>query len=805
MEELRVVITADASGVGPGVAEATAAVQSGADAIAVAQQKATAATKQLTEAQIQLGAAAEAGSTAAASIIAEYAQASATATAQLQALTSAQEANTASTVKNTLAQDEDTKVTYNRTEAMGAARIAMGAADGSFGMMAGGLARIAAGSSVVGPLLANLVPLAIFAVGVDLLVQLGEEIYKAFDLGGEAALAYQKALDGIDESTRTLIDSTSLEADKIEAANLKLEHLPNPNAQKEAIDEALVDADKMASKLDGIIDKEEKLLTMQGAAGSGLQRFFTNEQAPRQEGVDLAQHARYLEQATTLEQQLAESKSFVANEQARVNELTSKQVALDALRNTSMEARVGMWAIGVSQYNKEIDSLNQIIAQENKVTQGIQDQIRVRDAQTKHDALVSDPKTKADIGRQTRENYAEEAAALKLQGANLGEILLFWERINKDGEHNTEVLRAQEELLKQIDAHGTIKGGDAGKALVEPAPIRDVGGLGGKEQTPEQNAAEIDGAIDRQISAKQRLYEQDVRNIEAEERLGLITAKEAAAEELKLQRLAQQAEIAPLAARQKEIAPLGPTGLDEQQLKEYQQLEQKMDQLAQAGALKREQIAQQEAQKFEQTYKRVATTFNNDFSRAFDEWATKSKTAGQAFGEMLGQMELQVIGFVAKTILEHAEMWAEIKIMNALGIETTQAQNAAANLKQITQDAKTAAANAYNWASAWGGPIAGAAAAAVAFTAVEAFGVFDTGGMMPHMGFAMNTSGSPERVLSPSQTSNFESLVNNGGSRSATLNQTNNFGGGVTKDMLDAHTSKTMSQLRAMIRPEALA
>ena len=318
-------------------------------------------------------------------------------------------------------------------------------------------------------------------------MQLGEEIYKAFDLGGEAALAYQKALDGIDESTRTLVDSTSLEADKIEAANLKLEHLPNPNAQKEAIDEALVDADKMASKLDGIIDKEEKLLTMQGAAGSGLQRFFTNEQAPRQEGVDLAQHARYLEQATTLEQQLAESKSFVANEQARVNELTSKQVALDAVRNSSTEANVAMWAIGVSQYGKEIDSLNQIIAQENKVTQGIQDQIRVRDAEAKHDSLVSDPKVKADLGRTTRENYEQEAAALKLQGANLGEILLFWERINADGEHNTEVLRAQDDLLRQINAKSGIEArATKGQSEVQPRDI-NASGLAGSRRNSRAN------------------------------------------------------------------------------------------------------------------------------------------------------------------------------------------------------------------------------------------------------------------------------------------------------------------------------
>jgi len=105
-------------------------------------------------------------------------------------------------------------------------------------------------------------------------------------------------------------------------------------------------------------------------------------------------------------------------------------------------------------------------------------------------------------------------------------------------------------------------------------------------------------------------------------------------------------------------------------------------------------------------------------------------------------------------------------------------------------------------------PPAAPALAATAYAETIAYApaaVFDTGGMLPSMQFAFNKSGSAERILSPGQTKNFESLVNNGGSRSATLNQTNHFGGGVTKEMLDDHIQKTMNSLRRMIRPEALA
>ena len=302
-DELRVVITADASGVGPAVAQATAAVEASSDQIAAAQAKATAATKALTAAQVQLGAAAEAGSSAAAAIIAEYAAASSAATAAVEQLTAAQESNTGATVANAAAQRVDTAATYNRTEAMGAARVAMGAMDGSMGMMGNGIARIAAGSSTLGPLLASMVPIAIFAAGAFLLYDLGEAIYKAFDLGGEGARQFQLKLSDLDGSYRSLIDETSLEADKIEAANAKLEHQPNPNAMKEAIDQALADADKMDGKLQGLIGKEEALLKMQSLAGSTLERL-TVTTGDRQAQVDLEQHALWMEKAVSLEQQL---------------------------------------------------------------------------------------------------------------------------------------------------------------------------------------------------------------------------------------------------------------------------------------------------------------------------------------------------------------------------------------------------------------------------------------------------------------------------------------------------------------------
>jgi hypothetical protein len=206
----------------------------------------------------------------------------------------------------------------------------------------------------------------------------------------------------------------------------------------------------------------------------------------------------------------------------------------------------------------------------------------------------------------------------------------------------------------------------------------------------------------------------------------------------------------------------------------------------------------------EQAYKKAANEFNADFTRAFNEWATKSQTAGQAFGHMLGDMELQVVDFVARWILQKAEMWAMDKLLQVSGMATQVAVQKTANVAMVSSDAGVAAAGAMAYYSAINPPEA-PAMAALQFAETMAYAVMDTGGMMPHMGFAFNTSGSAERVLSPSQTSNFESLVNNGGSRVAHLHQTNNYGGAPTKEMHEAQTAHTINRLKSMLRPEAFA
>ena len=819
-EELKVIITADATGVGPAVAQATAAVEASADQIAAAQAKLAESTQVLEAIQAkQMGTVMQSGSA-----WARVAEAVAADQAALDALmattvaaTAAQVESTAATVADTAAQAADTAATYSHAEAMGAAKISMGAMTGSTHMMEMGLVKLASGSSVLGPLLASMVPVAIFAAGTFLLYELGAAIYKAFDLGGEAAREFELKLSGLDASYRSLIDETSLEADKIEAANAKLEHMPNPNAMKEAIDQAMVEADKMNGKLQGLIDKEESLLKMQTLAGSTLQRLSTTT-GTRQEQIDLEQHALWTEKAVSLEAQLAEAKSFTAVEEKKLHDLRVQQM---------------MTVEQPEALNNEITATELLVADTKKETAAIEEQMRLRDAQTKHEALTGEGK--GATGRTAADNMPEQIARAQIEAAHAADAELapqtrIVEEMNKQialndlkAKTSKEGTAAEREQLRVIEdqmaaekafaaldklAVDDKKKADeaAKKSQAEALKQQDEDLKAVDDGLVKQHKAEVDAARDKAELAIQsaaldfELSEAKIRRAEEEGRISHKVAEQELQDAL---RIKQQQETA---ARQGEMGALKPGAFEDDE-RAYKKMQDQMTLDAKKAALERELITEQETKKSEQLYKKAANEFNQDFTRAFNEWATKSQTASQAFSRMLGDMELQVVDFVAKWLLQKAEMWAMNEILDAGGLASSVAKNTIANTQKIISDAAVGAAGA-EAAAAPAGPEAMAAAGAVATVMIMSnlsTVTMDTGGMLPHMAMAFNTSGSAERILSPSQTSNFESLVNNGGSRRATLNQTNHFGGGVTKEMLDAHTSQTMSKLRGMLRPEAFA
>jgi len=798
-DELKVIITADASGVGPAVAEATAAVKGGAEAMAAAQAKLSVATAELASLEKMLGGAAVKSGTAMADLADELeanvaaAQALVTATAEA---TAAEEALTKQTLANSKVQDLDKKATYSRMEAMGSARIAMGAMDGSTGMMANGLARLAAGSQALGPILASMVPVAVVGAGIFLIADLIKGVVefseKAEDLAETLGTNWlEGAMDQLDGL-----------GDKIRATEKDIEHL------QDAVDTAIEKQKEIQVERIGIANGPQAgAIAQSQVAAQDIQTQRTK--------LDILKNQLQVARDFSTEQDYARSHpGFLGTGSTLDGQTVDYWAKLWKIPENNM-ARAGQMA---REFQAEMDKINAQIETESLQTSETLEGVFKPD--------VDKPK------REKSDNMPEQIARAQIEAAHAADAELGAQqqivaamdkqielnnlkaRTSKEGTAaERETLRVMENQLalgqakEKIAALGsemlTKTFQEEQKADAEARKRQEEQAKAALEETNRVREQQIAAARETAaalIEAANQEFERTQVEIRGQEELGIISHRVAEQRLLDALKLREATTQGALKTEQGLFNPIA----GEKEAIEYKKLEDQMTKEAQRAALERERIVQQEATKMEQAYKKAANEFNADFTRAFNEWATKSQTAGQAFGHMLGDMELQVVDFVARWILQKAEMWAMDKLLQVSGMATQVAVQKTANVAMVSSDAGVAAAGAMAYYSAINPPEA-PAMAALQFAETMAYAVMDTGGMMPHMGFAFNTSGSAERVLSPSQTSNFESLVNNGGSRVAHLHQTNNYGGAPTKEMHEAQTAHTINRLKSMLRPEAFA
>ena len=290
------------------------------------------------------------------------------------------------------------------------------------------------------------------------------------------------------------------------------------------------------------------------------------------------------------------------------------------------------------------------------------------------------------------------------------------------------------------------------------------------------------------IQAAEETFTYTQRQIQFEAELGIITAKTAQARLLAASELKQTETTGAL---QKESELFDPN-LSRKEFEEYQQLQRQMTQVADKGALEREQITQKETLKIIQTYQKVATEFNTGMTRALNEWISGSQTAGQAFAKMFGDLELQLIDFVAEWLLKKAEMWALDHILQITGLAAQKTTQATANVGTVMGDAGLAFAGTMAFYSAINPPAAPALASA-AYATTLAGGLsaqaFEMGGVVA------GAAGSPvpiiahagERVLTASETSQFHSLVNSQTSTQSNSRVVNV--GGITQNLAGARAT----------------
>jgi hypothetical protein len=130
---------------------------------------------------------------------------------------------------------------------------------------------------------------------------------------------------------------------------------------------------------------------------------------------------------------------------------------------------------------------------------------------------------------------------------------------------------------------------------------------------------------------------------------------------------------------------------------------------------------------------------SNQLTTGLNGWISGHERFGKAAAQMwnglvmtgLQALERMAANFIAqhlRMLLIKRTTDQGMVVSSATSASQEQGIETAHNLKSVVQQAKTAAAKSFNWASEWGGPIAGAIAAAVTFAAVMAFAAFAEGG-----------------------------------------------------------------------------
>lgn len=371
--------------------------------------------------------------------------------------------------------------------------------------------------------------------------------------------------------------------------------------------------------------------------------------------------------------------------------------------------------------------------------------------------------------RDTTKPFARDEEALnqlKLDHqVTLGEELQFWSERLALAKRGTEEYREIEAQLANLVQRRDRIMNEAQHPKKPPQVQEDDGWLKRQEQdyiqsmrdqvkqTEEAQQIEVEvfrAAREREI----QLAEEKTRSLEKdtqfEVEMGRMSAQQRTA--ILREAVAQQEQIELQAVRALQA-------VDQQDVKRFEQDENRKVQITRQADRQIVQINQQSAQQVQGMWQQAFDKMTNEMNQDVAKWVIEGGNFQQSMAKAMAGISENFIRNLMKMV--------EQEILAAAMHKSLMSQ-------KIMADAKSAAANSFEWASSWGGPIAGAVAAAAAFAGVLAFDSFADGGVVRGAGGGAVPvlAHAGERILSQSQTENFHKMVDG--------SQTNNQRGGDT-------------------------
>lgn len=504
------------------------------------------------------------------------------------------------------ATDVDTEAVVTNADAHHAMVSEVAAASGAIRVFEGAMPiraveRFAVNVLGLGPLLQAAFPVIGAIALTEMIVKMGEELYKAFDLGGERARKMDQDIRNVDQSFRTLLDSTNLEIDRLQDADAKLEKKPNPNGMKLALDEALVSADRLDSKLDELINKE--MTGLKSMAASMPQQALGIGSGTKYEETMLSEHQRHLSEQISTQSQLNESTRYGVSLQTRLNELSAmtpqggpgkwRQAPDNSGWREYFDVASNGWKrVGVeasSNMKNEVDATQELLIWQAKEQATIKATIDLEGEQKHHEGVAEktrlskeDASAESKAARAKLEAFKEENAALQGAFENEGPFRVaegakggvgqaaaeagFWQsKLGAFKQGSAEYLEVEKAFNAARKAEEYAMAASLGEAWKEEF---------GSQIRAEKEADEADRIVaeawTRRHEQKMRQLEEEtaateraasrkeqaaIRDIEFQEKLGRLNPKKAAQKEIEAINLEEKTKADALQAELDEVAP----------------------------------------------------------------------------------------------------------------------------------------------------------------------------------------------------------------------------------------------------------
>ena len=741
--QIRIGLSIDTSGLDA----AQGAAQQSATAIAAAYDRVTIAAKNSAQAQAKLGAAAVANlpqSAQAAAILDEYQAELTAAKAALEELTAASAASAPALEKQAIATEAASAATTRLgVSARQGATTGIGMLEGR--MMSGNRAAAAFLSTTLGlgPALQMAFPvIGLIALG-EVAGRVGKMLYDAFDMGGERARKTAEDIQEVTNSLRMMNDEINVEIDRLTVANEKLEHKPT-NGMKLAIDEAILDADRLDQKLDGVLKKIETAI--KGMSGSFLQQVVGQQGGTGYEQTMASEHERHLSEQVNTQGELNESTSYY-------NSLLIRQKELKGWINDT-----GTSPATTPAYQTELDAVQRLMNAQAQEQQYIKATMDLQGAQTEHQTLVDAHSPKEKESPEVKDQFRIRKKELEDYGRSVEEetktqeeILnhsMDWQLEEQKFATTQEIADANTVMVTRIDA--VKKTEEADRQAAEEW-----------KRTHEEQMRMMQEQTEATLKAIAAADEAQKRQIDHQEKMGKITPQAAAQQKIDMSNVQQAAQVNTLGdqlnATDRVTEPV-----------QYKKIQDEITAAQRKGAAEREQITQQEAEREMQTYMKYAEQTNQALIGGLNEWMTTHKKFTDAMIDAGKHWAVSMIDDIAQVLLKKLELWALEKIMGSGSSESGFTKSTISQNLSVAESATATAAAIAFMENAGAGIGAAVAAAAEMYAAGAPFMLaagMETGGIVP----GRNGQGVPilahagEAVLPAPMTSMLMNAAGNGG------------------------------------------